>query len=157
MNLEDLEGSIEVIIFPKVYDENKETIQKDAIVVVQGNLDVSEGKVKLIANKISTIEGYKKSQKKLFKSKNIMNDEIKKSLHIEIDCNKNQSIILLELKKRLVAYPGQSQVILHFQRNGKSITHLIDKKFSVDLKSEIVDDIRNIIEKDKVWIEKRDN
>ena len=123
IGLEDLEGSMEVIIFPKVYEKNKEAMNKDEIIVVEGSLDNAEGKAKLIAKKLSLLKEYKPGRKKSIKHKKIEEEKEKKQLHIEINCEKNQSKILIQLKKIFVKYPGKSQIILHNKRNKKSITH----------------------------------
>jgi len=154
VSLDDLEGSIEAIIFPKVFDKSKEIVQKEAIVVIEGTLDVSEGKVKLIAKSLSPLKKYKNKKEKSLKIKKEQKIKIIKKLHIEIDCESNQSKILSELKKTFIQFPGNSNIILHFTRNNKSITHHIDGKYSVNLNSKIMETIEKLIGKNRVWIEK---
>jgi len=155
ISLEDLEGSIEAIIFPKVYEKNKEKIKKDELVVIEGSLDVGEEKVKLIAKKLSLLKEYKKSKINSIKYKKIKNGDEIKRLHIEIKYKKNQSNILLRLKEIFIKYPGRSKIMLHFKKNEKSVTHLIDDKFSVNLNHEIIKEIENIIGLDRVWIDNK--
>ncbi|HHY32421.1 MAG TPA: DNA polymerase III subunit alpha [Firmicutes bacterium] len=50
--LEDLTGSVEVVVFPRVYEECFKFIAEDAIVLVQGRLDVKEEGPKLLANTV---------------------------------------------------------------------------------------------------------
>ncbi|NLB73554.1 MAG: DNA polymerase III subunit alpha [Firmicutes bacterium] len=50
--LEDLTGSIEIVAFPKVYEEASTVIYEDSIVLVQGRLELREDEIKLIANAI---------------------------------------------------------------------------------------------------------
>jgi DNA polymerase-3 subunit alpha len=50
--LEDLTGSIEIVAFPKVYDEALSVIYEDSIVLVQGRLELREDDAKIIANAI---------------------------------------------------------------------------------------------------------
>ena len=50
--LEDLTGSIEIVAFPKVYEETASLIYEDSIVLVQGRLELREDEIKLIANAI---------------------------------------------------------------------------------------------------------
>ena len=154
INLEDLEGSIEAIIFPKVFDKSKDIILKDAIVVIEGSLDSAEGKVKLIAKNISLLKRYKNTKKKSIETKKATKEDKNRKLHIEIDCEKNQSQILLELKNIFMKHPGKTQIILHFKRNEKSITHRIDSKFAIKLTNEFMREIENIIGNNGTWIEK---
>ena len=154
INLEDLEGSIEAIIFPKVFDKSKDIILKDAIVVIEGSLDSAEGKVKLIAKNISLLKRYKNTKKKSIETKKETKEDKNRKLHIEIDCEKNQSQILLELKNIFMKHSGKTQIILHFKRNEKSITHRIDSKFAIKLTNEFMRGIENIIGNNGTWIEK---
>ena len=154
INLEDLEGSIEAIIFPKVFDKSKDIILKDAIVVIEGSLDSAEGKVKLIAKNISLLKRYKNTKKKPIETKKETKEDKNRKLHIEIDCEKNQSQILLELKNIFMKHSGKTQIILHFKRNEKSITHRIDSKFAIKLTNEFMRGIENIIGNNGTWIEK---
>ncbi|HXL04779.1 MAG TPA: DNA polymerase III subunit alpha [Bacillota bacterium] len=50
--LEDLTGSIDVVAFPRVYEESSSFISEDSIVLVQGRLELREDDTKLIANAI---------------------------------------------------------------------------------------------------------
>src|SRR3970040_1489584 len=49
LTLEDLTGSMEVIVFPKTYEQNAFLLKRDAILVVRGRADVAEQPVKLLA------------------------------------------------------------------------------------------------------------
>ncbi|MDF2677663.1 MAG: dnaE [Bacillota bacterium] len=56
ITLEDLYGTIEGIIFPKIFENYKELLYEDNIVLVEGNLNVVEDDVpKLICNKITKL------------------------------------------------------------------------------------------------------
>ena len=54
--LQDETGSIEVIVFPKVYSLSKNILGPDRIVVISGHLEISEENQVLIADKVSTLE-----------------------------------------------------------------------------------------------------
>jgi DNA polymerase-3 subunit alpha len=43
VELEDVQGSIEVIVFPRVYEETRETWQEDKVMVVRGKIDTKGG------------------------------------------------------------------------------------------------------------------
>ena len=53
--LEDLTGTVELVAFPRVYDRTKELWAADAIVVVNGKLDVREERFQLI---VETVEAF---------------------------------------------------------------------------------------------------
>jgi len=55
VRLEDLQGSVEVVVFPRAYEETRDLWQRDNIVVVAGRIDVRDGKANLICE---TCEGW---------------------------------------------------------------------------------------------------
>jgi DNA polymerase-3 subunit alpha len=54
--LEDLTGSVEVIVFPKTYEDAHLTLKRDAVVVVRGRLDVADQQVKVLADGVFPLE-----------------------------------------------------------------------------------------------------
>ena len=52
LTLEDLTGSVEVIVFPKTYEQNAFLLKRDAILVVRGRADVAEQQVKILAESL---------------------------------------------------------------------------------------------------------
>ena len=58
-SVEDLTGTMEVIVFPKVLEVFRDAIRENAVVVIEGRLSVREDEPsKLMAESISPIEGY---------------------------------------------------------------------------------------------------
>ena len=50
--LEDLSGAMELVIFPRVYEDSKEQLAGDGLFLVQGKVDVRDDEPKLIADSI---------------------------------------------------------------------------------------------------------
>ena len=58
-SVEDLTGTMEVIVFPKVLDQFRDSLQENAVVVIDGRLSVREGEpAKLMAESIIPIDKY---------------------------------------------------------------------------------------------------
>ena len=58
-SVEDLTGTMEVIVFPRVLDTFRDALKENAVVVIEGRLSVREDEPsKLMAENISPIEGY---------------------------------------------------------------------------------------------------
>lgn len=58
-SVEDLTGTMEVIVFPKVLDLFRDALRENAVVVIDGRLSVREDEVsKLLADSIVPIENY---------------------------------------------------------------------------------------------------
>jgi len=153
ITLEDLEGTVEIIAFPKVFEKCKEMIKKDELIITEGHLDVAEGKTKIIAEKISLLEKYVENKKPASKMEE-KNQNLAKELHLEINTEKNEPVLLKKLKELFYGYPGKSQVVLHFKDKDKTILHAIDKKYSVNIDNKFMKEIRGILGNEKVWTEK---
>ncbi|NCB41249.1 MAG: DNA polymerase III subunit alpha [Clostridia bacterium] len=64
MQVEDLYGMFEVVVFPKVYTKCRDLIAEDKIVIVKGEIDTSkEGAVKILAKNIALLSEYKQKEK----------------------------------------------------------------------------------------------
>ena len=58
-NVEDLSGTMEIIVFPKVLTDCRSALQDNAVVVINGRVSVKEEEnAKLVAEKITPIEEY---------------------------------------------------------------------------------------------------
>jgi DNA polymerase-3 subunit alpha len=57
VRLDDLEGSVEVVVVPDVYSEAREMLREDAIVLIGGRVDQKgEGETKLVARTVKAFE-----------------------------------------------------------------------------------------------------
>jgi DNA polymerase-3 subunit alpha len=55
VKLEDLTDKIEVVVFPKVMEQNPAAFRENKVVLIQGKLDDRGGEKKLICNSIEEI------------------------------------------------------------------------------------------------------
>ena len=62
IDFEDIESSLEIIIFPTVLEKYRENVLEDKIVKIKGKLDKKEDQVKMLANEIEELK--KDDQKK---------------------------------------------------------------------------------------------
>ncbi|MSP14420.1 MAG: DNA polymerase III subunit alpha [Chloroflexi bacterium] len=56
VQIEDLQGNLEVTVFPRIYEENRELWREDNLVIIRGKVDVRQGKVSVLCD---SIEEYK--------------------------------------------------------------------------------------------------
>ncbi|HEY6103648.1 MAG TPA: OB-fold nucleic acid binding domain-containing protein, partial [bacterium] len=56
LTLEDLTGSVEVIVFPRTYEQVHFLLKRDSVVVVRGKIDISEQQAKILAERIVPLE-----------------------------------------------------------------------------------------------------
>lgn len=56
VDMEDLMGNVEVVVFPNVYEKSAQIIKEDALLVVKGTINFKEGEVpKLLANEVMNL------------------------------------------------------------------------------------------------------
>jgi DNA polymerase-3 subunit alpha len=57
IRLEDLTGGVEIVVVPNVYEENKELLAKDSIVMISGRVDhKGEGETKVVAQSVTSFD-----------------------------------------------------------------------------------------------------
>lgn len=106
VTIEDLYGSMETLIFPKVLRSYSTILQEENIVVMTGQVSFSdEDEPKLLCNSVELID-------------NIKNDHDKdKKLYICIPTRSNE--YLAKLSGFLMKYHGENPVIIKFADNGQ--------------------------------------
>jgi DNA polymerase-3 subunit alpha len=114
--IEDLEGTMEVVIFPSILQKCRENVVEDSIVKVKGRLDVKEDEVKLIAQEISPLKEIKGASVK------------KQALYLKIGDDRLDKELIVKLRQVLKAHPGDSEVFLRLS-DGEKLTTL---RFSTD-------------------------
>ena len=102
ITLEDLYGTVEGIIFPKIYDKCKDILYEDNIVLVEGTIDASdEDTPKLIINKVTELKKEEEKGKKLYiKVKDLEYYKyIKKQLFLNICKHKGNDCVIIYNEK----------------------------------------------------------
>ncbi|PIR59141.1 MAG: DNA polymerase III subunit alpha [Candidatus Pacebacteria bacterium CG10_big_fil_rev_8_21_14_0_10_56_10] len=99
-SLEDETGSLEVVFFPKTYQQYQRWIKPDAVVLVKGKLQNSDEEFKLIADKVSV-------------SSEVVTEQASPDLHHELFIpRKTDKATLERLAELLKAHPGQDSVVI---------------------------------------------
>ncbi len=115
ITLEDLFGSIEIIVFPNVFDESIAVLKEDNIVALKGKVNIKEEEMpKIIAERIVPISksheinpiAYRKSQKKLY---------LKVAEHL------NEEYAIQGINRILSKYKGNVPVIIFLEESNKKV------------------------------------
>ena len=125
-NIEDLYGSIEMIIFPEVYKKHRSLIEDDNVVLAKGKLQVDDEDVKLIAQDFFDIE-----------SLNL------KTLYLKINYNEYNN-----LRKVLMDYRGDTPVVVYFEDRKKSFK--LDQRLWIDSNSQNIEKLEEVLGKENV-------
>jgi DNA polymerase-3 subunit alpha len=115
--VEDLAGaSVEVLVFPKVYESYSSVIQNDEILLIEGRVDrdVRDDSVKMIAMKASKPD--------------LGAD---RPLIISLPVESCTEPVVDSLKEVLTGHPGATQVFLHLSGSKTTVLRL-DSRYSVD-------------------------
>jgi len=103
-HLEDMTGSVEVVVFPKLYREIGEALADDRAMVVRGRADAEEGPVRLLAESVVTLDAAA--------SRPI------EALTIRIDAAATGTDRLQRVNEILADYPGSVPVFFEVIRAG---------------------------------------
>ncbi|MDU4912390.1 DNA polymerase III subunit alpha [Clostridium baratii] len=104
LKLEDLDGEIEVIVFPRTLDRIRESIAEDALVTIKGRINIKEDEPpKLICEKIDGLEKVDSNK-----------------VYIRVNDNEEAKRINHYIKTDLVEYKGDSAVYIFNAKDKKS-------------------------------------
>ena len=130
--VEDLTGSIEVTVFPRVYERFAQYLKPDALVFVRGRVSQQEERVKVIAEEVSPIVGTG-------------------SVFIRIEKETGKAWVLEELKGVLTNYPGNSPVYLFFADIGKVVS--TNSRYWVGVSEQLVEEVEGLLGKGSVILQ----
>ncbi|MCQ2081833.1 MAG: DNA polymerase III subunit alpha [Lachnospiraceae bacterium] len=133
LQLEDLVGSLEVIVFPKDYEKNSSKLTEDNKVFIRGRVNVEEEKgAKLIAESITAFDEV--PSKLWIRLKNLGEYEAKKD----------------EIFALLKTSDGRDNVVIYLDEE-KSMKNL-PPSYSVDAKGAVVDSLRELFGEESIKV-----
>ncbi len=117
VDLEDLYGSIEVIVFPQLLQKYNDVLNEDGIVVIKGTLSIKEEEeAKLIAREIKDISDYSEFDENNYRRPNGNFVQFKKAIqskkiYLKIDSLKNTELTdtITDIAYR---HPGHDEIYL---------------------------------------------
>ncbi|RPI10642.1 MAG: hypothetical protein EHM63_02850 [Actinobacteria bacterium] len=130
--LEDLGGSIEVMVFPKVMSEHGFKLADDVMVCIRGRVDAREDVAKLMCLDVSVLEG--------------ISDSVS-PLRIRLSPHTASEQVIDELKRLLTEHPGETPVHLHV---GESQVLRLPPQFCVDASNGLAGEIRVLLGPDAI-------
>jgi len=140
ITLEDLYGTVEGIIFPKIYDNCKDILYEDNIILVEGTIDASEEETpKLIINKVTEL---KKEHEELTgqnnqNNQNTQNNQNKQNkLYIKVKDTENYKNIKKDLFHCICSHKGGDCVIIYNEKDKANM--VLPNKYSVNAEDEVL-------------------
>ena len=111
VKLEDRTGSVEVLVFPKIYLETVDMWKDDKVAVVEGKVSAKDDALKVLADKVSAVEEI------LLKTDFLPEEGEMMEIHISEDTN---SMILAKAREILLSSSGIMPVVLNLKKDGKN-------------------------------------
>jgi DNA polymerase-3 subunit alpha len=134
LKLEDLEGGVEVLVFPRVYQKVYHYIQPNTVALVRGILNLKEDTPKIIANDL------------------IPFDAIYKLITgINIDLSGIRENIFESLKELLAVSHGPVPIYLHLDTPTKTKTHIVvGENLYVSPSEKLIQDIEDLLGEERL-------
>jgi DNA polymerase-3 subunit alpha len=124
--LEDLQTSMEVMVFPKTMAQYGHLLVDDAVVIVKARVDTRDDQPKLMATDVEVFEPIIDGAP---------------PVRVRVSPNALSETLLSDLKSLLQEHPGESQVFLHL---GEQVVRLPDQ-FGVDASNGLVGELRVLL------------
>jgi DNA polymerase-3 subunit alpha len=139
VTLEDLTGSVEIIVFPSTLKENPEIWVEDKMLLVTGKVNTKEGIPKLICEKV-----------KDFNTQPASETPARAEKKISVRINSLEKDVLDRLKAVFELHSGEYKVLLVWKNGGNPKT--ISTKTSIDASEEVVRKIESIVGENMVEV-----
>ncbi len=144
LSLEDEHGNIELIAFSDAFDKFMNIMQVDNIVVVEGNIDQKSGSPKILIRSLERIENLREKNQHKIKVRLMLNTR-------ELNTDMLKDVAGLCEKSK-----GKSTVSLTINSPHASMLRMNARKFVVDPSEEFLKEMRKILGKENVILEKQD-
>jgi len=144
ITLEDLYGSIETLVFPKVYEKFNKLVHEDSFVIIKGRISAREDEEpKLLAEDI----------KPLKKLDNDKKEDVDKKLYLKIPRDRYEEIVTM-LKPILSSTRGQTPVYLCLHGGGsdKKNVRVANKELWVEINQDLLMKLYELLGEDSVKV-----
>ncbi len=130
LTLSDNSEKIDVVLFPRVFENSRPLITNDNAVVITGTVDWREDKLSILADKVQSVQ-------------DACSEGEEQELTIVIKTGTDKET-LTKLNEVLKNHPGQGKAILIFQSdNGDN--KLLDIPYGVQISNNLKTEIHNIL------------
>ncbi len=131
LNLEDMKGFVEVILFPEVFKNASNCLKGGDPILVRGSLDLGEDRAKIKAVEVRPLAGFASSPPR--------------SVHLKIPRSSLSQPGLAQLKETIVAHKGGCRMFLHIANGEQQETVIaFSDEFRVDPSSIFRDRIKTL-------------
>jgi len=139
VTLEDLDGSVEVLVFPEAYARSSAHLKPDAPIFVCGTVSRREDPAKLFAEQVIPLEDVPK--------------KFTKAVHIRLPAATTEPETLLQIEQVLTAHQGSVPVLFCFMYpDGRLVFLEAHDRYCVTPGEPFVQAVENLVGEDTVWL-----
>ena len=135
VDIEDLYGTVETVVFPNVYERCQEVLNEDNVVAMKGKLNFKEGEIpKVLADNVMMLDdpevdtiarynagrGYGNSYGGSYAVPEETHTEPSQPVKVRIPQDMEESDALQKIKEVLIKYPGNTPVYIYL-KSGRTI------------------------------------
>ena len=109
--LEDLHGSVELVIFADALEEAAGAVEQDAVVLVKGKIDHKDASRTCVV--VSSVERFEPSEEELARAeRHAARVVVPEALRIRLDARAVQPDVIADLREVLSSFPGDAEVVV---------------------------------------------
>jgi len=138
VTLEDLDGFVEVVVYPETYQKSKGIIMEDVAVMVMGRTAANEGAPRIVANEIFSLEEAPK--------------RLASAVHIRLVTAGLEKPLLKQLASIISSHSGQCDLYLHLvtPREGE-VTVKAGARNKVEPSEALVQAAEELLGEETIW------
>jgi len=138
---EDLEGWVETVVYPKIYEKMAPRIKEDFVGFIEGKVEIKDDTAKLILNNVVSMDEAP--------------SRYAKSVHIQMDPGKAKSQDLDILHQELQQMKGECPICLDFMYpEGGKVVVSTSAEFKIHPTPKVIQRLREIFGENAVYIQK---
>jgi DNA polymerase-3 subunit alpha len=127
-SVEDLQGTVEAVAFPKTVAEHGPMIREDAIVVLRGRVDHRGDDVKFIVHSLSEPE---------------LSED--RTVRVRVPASRLSTSVVENLKSVLTNHPGSAPVFIHMTSEGDEKVLRVGAEHNVEPRSALFAELRELL------------
>lgn len=140
LNLEDMKGFVEVILFPDVYKASSLALNNGEPIIVKGVIDIADENVKIKGIEVSPLTNY------------VLNGN--KKLHIKIPSDLVSSAKLNNFKQLILSFKGNYKILLHLTEKDNQETIIeLSEQYMVDPSEQFQNYVKTIFKSAAIFFE----
>jgi len=151
VGIEDLTGSFEVVVFPKVFDKFKDILTADALVAIKGRFSLRDGeKPTITADNIELMDSHENDKENSNSEENIYEEvEVVKPKKLWLKYNVGDGIIHDAVKKILSDYNGIDEVYV----KDTGTNQAFKMNTLVTIRESLIYELETILDKANIFVQ----